>query len=83
LALADRYPFDVFVTSDKNLPYQQNFRVITLRVLVLNTLTTRPDYLLPLIIQTSGLLVESLAPSSVTLINDEGKVQPFNLSGGK
>ena len=82
LALADKHPFDVFVTSDKNLPYQQNFRVITLRVLVLNTLTTRPDYLLPLIIQVSELL-ESLAPSSVTLINDEGKVQPFNLSGGK
>lgn len=25
LALADSYPFDVFITSDKNLPYQQNF----------------------------------------------------------
>lgn len=82
LALAHRYPFDVFVTSDKNLPYQQSFRVITLRILVLNTLSTRPDYLVPLIIQFSGLL-ESLVPSSVTLINDEGEVQPFNLGSGK
>ena len=82
LTLADRHPFDVFVTSDKNLPYQQNFRVITLRIVVLDTHSTRPDYLVPWIIQVSGLL-ESLAPSSVTLINDKGEVQPFNLSGGK
>ncbi|MBD0389952.1 MAG: DUF5615 family PIN-like protein [Nostoc sp. C3-bin3] len=82
LALADRHPFDVFVTSDKNLPYQQNLRVITLRVVVLDTHSTRPDYLLPVIIQVSELL-KSLTPSSVTLIDDEGKVQPFNLSGGK
>ncbi|WP_375509938.1 hypothetical protein [uncultured Nostoc sp.] len=81
MTLADRHPFDVFITSDKNLPYQQNFRFITLRVVVLDTYSTRPDYLVPLIIQVSGLL-ESLAPSSVTLINDEGEVQPFNLSGG-
>ncbi|MEH1949243.1 MAG: hypothetical protein V7K77_20150 [Nostoc sp.] len=64
------------------LPYQQNFRVITLRVLVLDTLSTRPDYLVPLRIQVSGLL-ESLAPSSVTLINDEGELQLFNLGSGK
>lgn len=49
---------------------------------MLDTLSMHPDYLLPLIIQVSELL-ESLAPSSVTLINDEGKIQPFNLSGGK
>ena len=49
---------------------------------MLDTLSTRPDYLVPLIIQVNGLL-ESLAPSSVTLINDEGEVQPFNLDSGK
>ncbi len=78
LALADNYPFDVFVTSDKNLPYQQNLRTIKLRVVVLSTASTRPDYLLPLIIQISGL-VSSLPSSSVTLINDVGEVTPFNL----
>lgn len=49
---------------------------------MLNTLSTRPDYLVRLRIQVSGLL-ESLAPSSVTLINDEGEVQPFNPGSGK
>ncbi len=72
----------MFVTSDKNLPYQQNFRAITLRVVVLNAVSTRPDYLLPLMIQVSGLL-QSLAPSSVTLINDAGEIAPFNFGSGK
>ncbi|BAY21256.1 hypothetical protein NIES2100_10060 [Calothrix sp. NIES-2100] len=78
LALADNHPFDVFVTSDKNLPYQQNFRDIQLRVVVLSTTSTRPDYLLPLIIKISGM-VSSLASCSVTLINDAGEVTPFNM----
>jgi predicted nuclease of predicted toxin-antitoxin system len=77
LALADNHPFDVFVTSDKNLPYQENFRAIKLRVVVLSTASTRPDYLLPLIIKISGL-VSSLPSSSVTLINDAGELTPFN-----
>lgn len=77
LALADQYPFDVFVTSDKNLPYQQNFRAIKLRVVVLDAASTRPDYLLPLMVQVSQLL-PSLASGSVTIINDLGEVTPFN-----
>lgn len=43
--------------------------MITLRVVVLDTASTRPDYLLPLMIQVSGLL-QSLAPGSVTLIKE-------------
>ena len=35
LALADAYPFDVFITADKNLPYQQNiFLPVAVLVLV-------------------------------------------------
>lgn len=77
LALAQAYPFNVFITADKNLPYQQNFRSLTLQVIVLDAHSTRPDYLLPLITQITGLL-KSLAPGSVTLINDAGEVLPFN-----
>ncbi len=32
LALANIFPFDVFITSDKNLPYQQNLQNLALRV---------------------------------------------------
>jgi hypothetical protein len=79
LALAEAYPFDGFITADKNLPYQQNLRDLALRVLVLDTISTRPDYLLPLMIQTSVLL-QSLDSGSITFINDGGEVIPF--SGG-
>ncbi|MEI2579882.1 DUF5615 family PIN-like protein [Scytonema sp. PRP1] len=82
LALAEAYPFDVFITADKNLPYQQNFRGLTLQIVVLDARSTRPDYLLPLITRISGLL-KSLTPGSVTLINDAGEVTPFNPGTGQ
>jgi hypothetical protein len=79
LALANIFPFDVFITSDKNLPYQQNLQTLALRVVVFNAISTRPDYLLPLITQIIPLL-QSLAPGSITLIDDAGDITPFNLS---
>jgi hypothetical protein len=79
LALANVFPFDVFITSDKNLPYQQNLQNLALRVVVLNASSTRPDHLLPLITQIIPLL-QSLAPGSITLIDDAGSITPFNRS---
>jgi predicted nuclease of predicted toxin-antitoxin system len=79
LALANVFPFNVFITSDKNLPYQQNLQTLGLRVVVLNASNTRPDHLLPLITQIIPLL-QSLAPGSITLIDDAGDITPFNLS---
>lgn len=79
LALANAFPFDVFITADKNLPYQQNLQNLALRVVVLNASITRPDHLLPLITQIIPLL-QSLAPGSITLIDDAGDITPFNLS---
>lgn len=69
LVLANTYPFDVFITADKNLPYQQNISTYQLIVLVLNTKTTKPSYLLPLIEQAC-LILPTLIPGSITLIND-------------
>lgn len=37
LALANAFPFDVFITADKNLPYQQNLQNLDLRIVALNT----------------------------------------------
>ncbi len=76
LALAETYPFDGFITADKNLSYQQNLRDLAFWVVVLNTMSTRPDHLLPLMIQVSDLL-SSLDSGSVTFISDDGKVIPF------
>ena len=79
LALANVFPFDVFITSDKNLPYQQNLQNLALRIVVLNASSTRPDHLLPLIVQIIPLL-QSLVPGSITLIDDAGDITLFNLS---
>jgi Domain of unknown function (DUF5615) len=41
--------FDVFVTVDKNLPYQQNLATLPLAVVVLNAHSTELPALLPLL----------------------------------
>ncbi len=73
LALADTYPFDVFITADKNLPYQQNISTYQIRLIVLNTKTTKPDYLIPLISQAC-LIIPTLVSGSITLIDDNREV---------
>jgi predicted nuclease of predicted toxin-antitoxin system len=69
LTIANAEPFDVFITADKNLPYQQNFQNLTLKVIVLNSKSTRPDRLIPLIIQVIPLLT-SLETGSVTTVDE-------------
>jgi predicted nuclease of predicted toxin-antitoxin system len=69
LVLANTTQFDVFITADKNLPYQQNFQDLTLCVVVLNSMSTRPDRLIPLIIKLIPLL-SSLEAGTVTLIDE-------------
>ncbi len=77
LALADAYPFDVFITADKNLPYQQSIITYQLRIIVLNTKTTKPEYLLPLIEQAC-LIIPTLEAGSITLIDDDRQVTSFH-----
>jgi hypothetical protein len=77
LALADAYPFDVFITADKNLPYQQSISTYQLRIIVLNTKTTKSDYLLPLIEQAC-LIIPTLAVGLITLIDDDRQVTSFH-----
>lgn len=69
LALANTTPFDIFITADKNLPYQQNFQNLTLRIVVLNSVSTRPARLIPLITKLIPLL-SSLEAGSVTSIDE-------------
>ena len=76
LALADAHPFDVFITADKNLAYQQSISTYQLRIVVLNTKTTKPDYLFPLIEQAC-LIISTLAAGSITLISDDRQITSF------
>ncbi|MEL6554488.1 MAG: DUF5615 family PIN-like protein [Cyanobacteria bacterium J06621_11] len=77
LELAESKSFDVFVTADKNIPYQQNIKSIALRLVILNTKSTRPDYLLPLIYKI-GQRLRQLEIGSVTLINDAQEIEIFD-----
>jgi hypothetical protein len=77
LARAENYPFDVLITADKNLPYQQNLAHLSLRVIVLDTSSTRPDHLVPIMIQISSI-INSLPVGSVMRINDGGEVILIN-----
>ena len=76
LALADAHPFDVFITADKNLPHQQNMSIYQLRIIVLNTKTTKPDYLIPSIEQAC-LIIPMLTAGSIILIDDDRQATLF------
>jgi predicted nuclease of predicted toxin-antitoxin system len=76
LDFAETHAFDVFITADQNLPYQQNLRDRPLRLVILAAKSTRPDILLPLIIQACSALATFL-PGSIIRINDDGEISPF------
>ena len=77
LERASSYPFDIFITADKNLPHQQNLSRYSIRVIILNTRTTRPSYLLPLMEKLANTLSSSLVSYSF-FFNDLGKIQEIN-----
>ena len=58
--------FDVFVTVDQNLRYQQSLRSTSVAVVVLATRSNRFDDLLPLVPRLLGLLRDRLEPGTVS-----------------
>lgn len=73
LNLAEAHPFDIFITADKNLIHQQSWVQRSLRLVVLDSSSTRPDHLLPLIMQLSSLLPQIPAGAAIA-INDAGDI---------
>jgi len=59
--------FDVFLTADRNLPFQQNIAQLTLGVVVLALGTTKLDELIP---HAASIIaaIDSVQPGSVELI---------------
>ncbi len=74
LDLAEKYPFDIFITADKNLRYQQNLIDKALRIVILDTRSTRPDYLLPMMEKINNFVL-SLSIGEVVSINDVGEIK--------
>jgi hypothetical protein len=77
LERASSYPFNIFITADKNLPYQQNLSRYSIQVIVLNTRTTQPSYLLPLM-ETICDRLSSLLVGPSFFFNDLGEIQQIN-----
>ena len=76
LNIAENYPFNIFITADKNLRYQQNLAGKNLRIVVLATRSTRPDYLLPLMERISEVMI-SFPAGVVMSINDSCEFAKF------
>ncbi len=66
LALAASH-FDVFVTVDRNLPFQQNLRAFSIRIIVLAAKTNRLADLLPLVPKLLAA-IESVPPGSPIMV---------------
>lgn len=79
LEIASDASFEVFITADKNLPYQQNLNNFPLRIVVLNSFSTRPASLLPLIVKISHQL-SSLSAGDTVVIDDTGGITSFSNS---
>lgn len=48
LERSENHPFDVLITADKNIPYEQNLANRAIRIVVLDSSSTRSDHLVPL-----------------------------------
>jgi len=73
LALASAQ-FDVFVTADRNLQYQQNLAALPVAVVVLVAHDNRLETLLPLVPELLTCLA-ILAPNTLTRVGAEGRRQ--------
>ncbi|MFZ4626140.1 MAG: DUF5615 family PIN-like protein [Rhodoferax sp.] len=62
--------FDVFITVDKNLPYQQNVSILPVAVVVLDTLSNELHHLLPLL-PALEVALSSLVPRSYVTLHVE------------
>jgi hypothetical protein len=59
--------FDVFITVDQNMRYQQNFDAVPLSVIVLVTRSNRIEAILPLVPQLKSAL-DTIKPKSVVYV---------------
>lgn len=60
--------FEVFVTCDRNIPYQQNVPALGIAVIVLAVRDTRIQTILPLVADLRATLDASPQPGTLTII---------------
>jgi hypothetical protein len=70
LALAIRSDFDVFVTVDRNLSFQQNVGALAIAVVVLHTPTNRLADIRNLVPKLLAI-IDSARPGTVTIVSEQ------------
>jgi hypothetical protein len=68
MGLIGEYEFDVFITIDKNIPYQQNLKNLKSALWVIDTPSSKRDYValfVPLILKEIDLIPENTKPQKV------------------
>jgi hypothetical protein len=79
LELSIAYLFDVFITADKNLPFQQNISNYAILIVVLDTSNMRPRHILllpSLMVKLSTQLDPVFNETLAIKINDRGRDYP-------
>jgi len=64
--------FDVFITFDKQMEYQQNLKNLSIGIIVLSAKKNRLDFLLPLMPSVQKAL-ETIQPSDVMRIDSQNE----------
>ena len=64
--------FDVFITFDKQMEYQQNLKNLSIGIIVLAAKKNRLDFLLPLM-PAVQIALETIQPGDVVRINDQNE----------
>jgi len=68
LDLAVSAGFDVFLTADRGIPYQQNIPALGLSVVVLAVRDKRIAAILPIVPDILAMLADDLRPGTVTVV---------------
>ena len=63
--------FDAVVTVDKNMPYQQNLTTLPIAVVILDMVSNKSSYLLPLMPELEHVLAK-LQPRSLVWVKSTG-----------
>ena len=68
MTLIGEYEFDIFITIDKNIPYQQNLKNLKSALWVIDTPSSKRDYValfIPMILEEIDNIPEDIKPEKV------------------
>ena len=77
LLAAAALEFDVVITVDKNMPYQQNLATLPVAVVILDAVSNKLSSLLPLMAELERVLID-LQPRSLAWVRSQANLLQAN-----